>query len=45
MKDGLKDIFDSVEKLNGESIQTNQTLEDIKLLLEKILQKLEEKQS
>lgn len=43
MENGIKEIHDSLEKLNGENIQTNQTLEDIKILLEKILEKLEQK--
>ncbi|MFY9085396.1 hypothetical protein [Aliarcobacter cryaerophilus] len=43
MENGIKEIHDSLEKLNGENIQTNQTLEDIKTLLEKILEKLEQK--
>ncbi len=43
MENGIKEIHDSLEKLNGENIQANQTLEDIKSLLEKILEKLEQK--
>ncbi|MDX4061692.1 hypothetical protein Q6A90_04860 [Aliarcobacter skirrowii] len=43
MENGIKEVHDSLEKLNGENIQTNQTLEDIKILLEKILEKLEQK--
>ncbi len=43
MENGIKEIHDSLEKLNGENIQVNQTLEDIKSLLEKILEKLEQK--
>lgn len=43
MENGIKKIYDSLEKLNGENIQTNQTLEDIKVLLEKILDVLEQK--
>lgn len=43
MENGIKEIYDSLEKLNGENIQTNQTLEDIKVLLEKILDVLEQK--
>lgn len=43
MEEGIKAVHESLEKLNGESIQTNQTLEDIKILLEKILDKLDKK--
>lgn len=43
MENGIKDIHYSLEKINGENIQANQTLEDIKSLLEKILEKLEQK--
>lgn len=43
MEDGIKAVYETLESLNGESIETNQKLEDIKILLEKILEKLDKK--
>ena len=43
MEQGINAVYESLESLNSESIETNQKLEDIKILLEKILEKLDKK--
>jgi len=42
MEEGLQLIHSTMEEVRGESQETNEKLEDIKILLEKILAKLEE---
>ncbi len=45
LKSGFENVFNSIEDLNGHTNSSNEKLEDIKILLEKILEKLSQKES